>query len=138
MVKYCSKCNSNKDYNEFYKRGKGLQPYCISCQNKQSKNYYRVNYTTRRQQLDQRNEKNYNENRILIDDLKKNPCTDCKIQYDHWIMTWDHLDSSTKEYNVSQMLYHSKETILKEIAKCELVCANCHSNRTYLRRRGLL
>jgi hypothetical protein len=38
---------------------------------------------------------------------------------------------------VSVMVSHrvSEETLLGEIAKCEIVCANCHRLRTYLRRQ---
>jgi hypothetical protein len=30
-----------------------------------------------------------------------------------------------------------RDTILAEIAKCEIVCANCHRARTHLRRLGV-
>jgi hypothetical protein len=29
----------------------------------------------------------------------------------------------------------SKETLDRELAKCDLVCANCHRERTYQRRQ---
>jgi hypothetical protein len=29
------------------------------------------------------------------------------------------------------MLSHSRETLEAEIAKCDLICANCHLLRTY-------
>jgi hypothetical protein len=51
-------------------------------------------------------------------------------------MQFDHLDSDTKIDNVASMIHDVRplETILEEIHKCELVCANCHAERTYRRR----
>jgi hypothetical protein len=45
-------------------------------------------------------------------------------------MQWDHLPGSMKIADVSGMGLYSKEEILAEIAKCELVCTNCHTIRT--------
>lgn len=66
--------------------------------------------------------------------LKQKPCADCGIQYPPYVMDFDHRDKKLKLASVSKMIsYHmsSKEKILKEIEKCDLVCANCHRIRTY-------
>ncbi len=41
----------------------------------------------------------------------------------------------TKKHEVSNMVRRGfrRATILEEIAKCELVCANCHAVRTFNR-----
>jgi hypothetical protein len=70
-----------------------------------------------------------------VQQLKEaSPCTDCGNHFPHYVMQWDHL--SDKKYNVSKAVQDglSIETIEKEIAKCELVCANCHCIRTHNRR----
>ncbi len=67
--------------------------------------------------------------------LKDNqPCADCGVKYIWYKLDYDHLGDD-KEKAVSRLvaLRCSKERILKEIAKCELVCANCHRERTYNR-----
>jgi hypothetical protein len=53
-------------------------------------------------------------------------------------MHWDHLPGSTKRREVSMMALGGfrRETILDEISKCELVCANCHAVRTFERASG--
>ncbi|QGH79901.1 HNH endonuclease [Streptomyces phage Bordeaux] len=63
------------------------------------------------------------------------PCTDCGNHFPHYVMQWDHLGD--KKMDVSRMVQsgNSIETIEKEIAKCELVCANCHCIRTHNRRQ---
>lgn len=58
-------------------------------------------------------------------------CTDCKIMYPYWILELDHLPEFTKIGNVATMVAtHSFEDVKAELAKCEVVCANCHKDRT--------
>lgn len=64
--------------------------------------------------------------------LKSDPCIDCKRQFKPWQMDFDHLRD--KKFNIGNAIFRlSKEEILEEIKKCELVCANCHRDRTYVR-----
>lgn len=62
-----------------------------------------------------------------------NPCVDCGQYYKYWIMQFDHTGSD-KFRSVSKMKTYAINRIKEEIAKCDLVCANCHANRTYLRK----
>jgi len=48
-------------------------------------------------------------------------------------MQWDHLPGRVKVGDVSALCALSREVILAEIAKCELVCVNCHTIRTAVR-----
>lgn len=63
--------------------------------------------------------------------LKKQECFDCHIAGPE-ILTCDHLNPDKKSANVSVMVQagYSWETILAEIAKCQIVCCNCHARRT--------
>lgn len=75
--------------------------------------------------------------RAMAETLKKAPCTDCGVQYPPYVMEWDHLDARLGGDTVGSMASGglvSKERLLQEIAKCELVCANCHRTRTHFRR----
>jgi hypothetical protein len=46
-------------------------------------------------------------------------------------MEWDHLPGQTKLGDISNKMRGRKANVLlAEIAKCELVCANCHAVRT--------
>lgn len=53
-------------------------------------------------------------------------------------MDFDHRDPATKTKAVSQLISEcrSMDIILEEIAKCDLVCANCHRIRTWARKRN--
>jgi DNA-binding CsgD family transcriptional regulator len=70
-----------------------------------------------------------------LQDLKgKTPCADCGSTYPYWIMDFDHVRGK-KRFNISQ--YSNKvvslEIVKEEIAKCEIVCSNCHRHRTHVR-----
>ena len=68
--------------------------------------------------------------RKLIEDLKNSPCTDCGKSYPPYVMDFDHKDPSQKAFGPAE-IYRNLEQVLAEIEKCELVCANCHRERTY-------
>lgn len=72
-------------------------------------------------------------NRDLLQSIKSGTaCTDCGIQYPHYIMEFDH--TGDKLCNVARMTSMATGKMLLEVAKCEVVCANCHNARTYFRR----
>lgn len=76
--------------------------------------------------------------RAFIDNLKSNPCSDCDILYPSQVMDFDHLPQFKKEFTIASVIGKglAKQTILSEVAKCELVCANCHKIRTISRLHG--
>lgn len=62
------------------------------------------------------------------------PCTDCGRIYPHQVMQWDHRPGLEKLGDVSEAFWgRSRDEVLAEIAKCDLVCANCHAIRTFSR-----
>ena len=67
----------------------------------------------------------------IISPFKDKPCMDCGGTFPLVCMDFDHRDPSTKLFNVAQGIRKSKEAILAEIAKCDLVCANCHRIRSW-------
>jgi hypothetical protein len=70
-----------------------------------------------------------------IQELKsKTPCMDCKINYPYYVMDFDHV-RGRKHKNVMELIPTlSKKKIDEEIAKCEIVCSNCHRIRTHQRK----
>ena len=62
------------------------------------------------------------------------PCADCGGYFHFAAMAWDHLPGTDKVAEVSTLLRKGSSRKLRdEIAKCELVCANCHALRSYSR-----
>lgn len=59
------------------------------------------------------------------------PCADCGESYPYYVMDFDH--QRDKDFMLSQAPTKqvSWKRIDEEIAKCDVVCANCHRQRTY-------
>jgi hypothetical protein len=68
----------------------------------------------------------------LTEYLLQNPCVVCG-EKDPIVLDFDHLEPSTKVKNIAKFLsgHTSWNTILKEISKCRVLCANCHRRHTY-------
>ena len=65
--------------------------------------------------------------------LKTEPCTDCGVTYPPYVMDFDHVRGD-KLFTIGMSTQtKSKQQILDEAAKCDVVCANCHRKRTYER-----
>ena len=86
----------------------------------------------------QRSNSSRNKRRDIVREIKESsPCKDCNTLYPYYVMQFDNIDSSTKIANVNQLLSSkSLQSALDEIEKCDLVCANCHSTRTWKRQHG--
>jgi hypothetical protein len=62
---------------------------------------------------------------------KAKPCMDCGIMYPYYVMDLDHREPFKKFRGVSNMMRFPIEKIQAEIDKCDVVCANCHRERTW-------
>ncbi len=76
-----------------------------------------------------------NEDRHQVVLIKEGaPCMDCLQWFPSYCMHFDHRDDADKCFEISNKVGKLPlVTVLAEIAKCDLVCANCHSTRTYFR-----
>jgi hypothetical protein len=61
------------------------------------------------------------------------PCADCKNLFPFFVMDFDHLKDKLKDISELVGGGYGLEKIKAEIAKCEIVCANCHRIRTFTR-----
>lgn len=73
-------------------------------------------------------------NRKLLNDIKNVPCMDCNQSFPSYCMDFDHVSGEKKFQIGSRSATSSMTTLFKEMAKCEIVCANCHRKRTYMRK----
>lgn len=64
--------------------------------------------------------------------FKQQPCADCGKIYPPYVMDFDHVRGE-KKFDISLSERTAWETVLAEIAKCDVVCANCHRERTWER-----
>ena len=66
---------------------------------------------------------------------KRQPCRDCGVSYPYYVMEFDHLRD--KKFNLSDSrAWASRARLIAEITKCEVVCANCHAERSHQRVQG--
>lgn len=72
--------------------------------------------------------------REFVREQKSRPCTDCGVQYPYYVMHFDHLGD--KAFSIRDGRSGSYEKLKQEMAKCEVVCANCHAERTFQRAQG--
>jgi hypothetical protein len=73
----------------------------------------------------------------MLDRLRDNPCADCGGRFPPCSMDFDHRDPAQKQSRVPAMIGRAGDSrILAEVAKCDIVCANCHRARTVERREG--
>ena len=73
----------------------------------------------------------YRHRRLVLDQIKLvSGCVDCGFKGHAAALQFDHV-RGTKVRDVSQMMGHSLEAQLAEIAKCDVRCANCHAIRTH-------
>jgi hypothetical protein len=135
----CGRCGAEKPLEEFAwrRKAKGQRHnYCRPCHSA----YHREHYLKNKQRyIDQagRRKRAIAEVRFryILEYFRSHPCTDCE-ESDPLVLEFDHVGE--KNFNVSTALrVRNWQSILEEIAKCEVVCANCHRRRTARRSRSL-
>lgn len=66
-----------------------------------------------------------------IRQYKERPCQDCGVQYPFYVMQFDHVRGE-KDGDISTFMCNRQwSKAIAEIEKCDVVCANCHAERTY-------
>ena len=140
-MKICKKCETNKTIDSFYKRKTGdrageYYEKCISCYQLRGRTYYAENRVRQLELAKKRKVRYIEQRKIFINKLKNKPCFDCHKRYPSWMMDFDHLDPKEKISSISSLTFQNMaklDKIIEEIKKCDLVCSNCHRNRTYKR-----
>ena len=132
--KYCKRCDSTKPVSEFTPsagRYDGLQTYCRECMRIYRREHYRSNpqpYKDRAKELKRKIAEHLKEHKSV-------PCMDCNVQYPSYVMDLDHREEHDKVVDVSKMVSLGNwSKYLAELKKCDVVCSNCHRERTHQRR----
>lgn len=123
--KWCSDCDDYQPHSEFYKN--------VGKTGKDDLQYFCKLHTRKRVTV--RNKVKYREFVEWLWALKDNPCRQCGGSFHPVVMQFDHVRGK-KVFEVNlQACTRSKEKVLKELKKCELVCANCHALRTWNKKK---
>ncbi len=76
--------------------------------------------------------------RKFLTELKDNKsCLDCNRPYRYYVLEFDHV-RGIKQFDITRAvsIRVTMKRLLEEISKCDLVCANCHRERTFSRIRN--
>lgn len=116
-MKQCSDCKEYKNESEFYYKDKEhtkLNSKCKSCSNARMTQLRKERYAK-------------------VQEYKSS--LGCKIcgEKRYWVLDLHHRNSDEKEKAIADMLRKnvSWEKILKELEKCDVLCANCHRDYHY-------
>lgn len=140
-MKICDTCKLPKEESEFNKnksKKDGLNSICKECSRKRSKLYYKEKGDKHKKDVVNRNRSYRNVlKQFILEYFEKYPCADCGNK-DKRVLEFDHLPEFKKDSDISRMVACSVsvDKLKSEIAKCEVVCANCHRIRTYERRKA--
>ena len=131
-MKHCSKCDLDKIEEDFLVRDKQSGRRGTICKECRAKYHIAWHHKTKENRVEQKRKwrKITRQKRVdLVSEyLQAHPCVDCG-ESDIRVLDFDHLGD--KKQNVSNMLNGSSfESIIAEIAKCEVRCANCHRRKT--------
>lgn len=135
-MKRCPKCEETKPTEAFGKRKDGrLKGCCLVCSAAYGREHYRENRNDYRRKNLANGRKSRERARDAMRQAKRRPCADCGVEYPPHVMQFDHIgDGKVSDIAALASSGVSVETLMVEIAKCEVVCANCHADRTYRRR----
>jgi 5-methylcytosine-specific restriction endonuclease McrA len=81
----------------------------------------------------QYNLKRYHSVRAEYIQLLGGKCTSCGSEKN---LHFDHIKSEDKEFNIGDRLTYPREYVLKELEKCQLLCAKCHIAKTRKSKDG--
>lgn len=102
--KYCKRCHANYQKAHYAK----------------NKAYYREKARAKEKLIQS----------IIKAKKESTPCMDCGRMYPSYVMDYDH--RGDKLYNIAKMArVGSLKKLAVEMAKCDIVCSNCHRERTW-------
>jgi hypothetical protein len=106
--KLCVDCKEEKPLTDFYRCGEGGKArrlMCKTCFNEQQGNRL---------------------NKLISDYYGGFKCPECGFEGVPAQFDCHHMEPNSKFKAISKMRNYSEDKIIKELSKCQLLCANCH------------
>lgn len=134
QTKICPACRTEKLIKDFginQSRTDGLQSQCRDCKKLTQDRWYRKHKTEHQIRAKRRR---YNHRDSLVSRLlgyfRTHYCVDCG-ETDPLVLEFDHVRGQ-KKFAIQDMVNRGYrwDTIMQEISKCEVRCANCHRRKT--------
>jgi hypothetical protein len=132
-MKVCKSCSKlTKAFGKDKHQPDGLNKYCYQCTRDKQKVSIEKHKERRRQYTKDAGKRKM---QLIFNYLLAHPCIDCQ-ESDPMVLEFDHLFDKEDAPTYLAMTLRSDRHILKEIAKCEVRCANCHTRKTHERRQS--
>jgi len=109
----CGSCKKHKPTDQFYKKTETTkQFYCKDCFNEYVKQRWK-------------------ERKKKAIEYKGGKCASCGYNRCPDVLEFHHRNSETKEFDWKKLRQMAWNKALKELDKCDLLCANCHREKHY-------
>lgn len=126
-MKKCTICKELKLFSEFNKKKTskdGFQNKCRCC----SKEYAKQHYNENKLSYLNKNERHRKERREWLSEFKED--LECQVcgESESCCLDFHHRNPKEKDFVIAVAMNncYSKNRILQEIEKCDVVCSNCH------------
>lgn len=129
LTKKCARCWKTFDVSSFPLRKNKHIGVCRNCY---QEHYGNPDDIDQRQKIvDKRHQANrLDRSRAIVSERIKCGCMDCG-EKNPVVLEFDHRDPTEKVKDIAKLIHSGSVTRLKEeLAKCDVVCANCHRKRT--------
>jgi len=74
----------------------------------------------------------HRDRRKKLIELHGSSCHDCQREYPAHIYEFHHRDPKQKRFTLGgKELNRRWESVMSEVSKCDMLCANCHKERHY-------
>lgn len=129
-MKICGKCKEEKALTEYASKNRLKGTYsseCKECHKIMRNQYYKNNTEQEKHRVKEVKRRNIKWYKNLKSSLS---CKECGESHPA-TLHFHHLDLANKSFSISQAVGRnlSRNKILSEIAKCDILCANCHAKK---------
>lgn len=135
-TKICSKCKQELEISHFRWRNKTkgvLHSQCKNCEKQSDKIRY-ANSASRQISIKTRAEQQKEINQYIVEQRKLCGCQKCGEKR-LYLMEFHHINAEDKINTIAHMIKSaSSESLIAELNKCLVLCANCHREFHYFER----
>ena len=135
-VKICSKCKQELPISEFRWRNKAkgvLHSQCKICEKARDKIHYQES-KERKNSVRETADFQKSRNLLVVEEARKKGCRKCG-EHKTYVLDFHHRVADEKNNDIAHMVKSSSEiNLLRELKKCDVLCANCHREFHYLEK----
>jgi hypothetical protein len=133
----CSRCRRLRPVEDFplrRKEGTARFTHCRECKAAYQRQWYARNRERHIANVNEVRRRLRADHQRIVAAAKSRPCTDCGVQYPPYVMDFDHVRGKKLWEIGTAKGTVATAALLAEVAKCDVVCSNCHRIRTHHRR----